>query len=33
MLWPAALHLAAASEDGPISKRWRIFRAALGRRL
>jgi phytoene synthase len=33
MLWPAALHLAAASENGPLSKRWRIFRAALGRRL
>jgi phytoene synthase len=32
-LWPAALHLAAANADGQLGKRWRIFRAALGRRL
>jgi phytoene synthase len=36
-LWPAILHLAAASEPGklrsPLSKRWRMFRAALTRRL
>jgi phytoene/squalene synthetase len=32
-LWPAALHLAAASADGQLGKRWRIFRAALCGRL
>jgi phytoene synthase len=32
-LWPAVLHLAAAAADTPLGKRWRMFRAALLRRL
>lgn len=32
-LWPAVLHLAAAGADSPFGKRWRMFRAALGRKL
>jgi hypothetical protein len=32
-LWPAVLHLAAAGTDSPLGKRWRMFRAALRRKL
>lgn len=32
-LWPAILHLAVADGDGPLRKRWRMFVAALRRRL
>ena len=32
-LWPAVLHLAAAGAEGPSGKRWRVFFAALRRRL
>lgn len=32
-LWPAVLHLPATGADGPLAKRWRIFKAALSRRL
>jgi phytoene synthase len=32
-LWPAVLHLAAAGAASPFGKRWRMFRAALGRKL
>jgi phytoene/squalene synthetase len=35
-LWPAVLHLAASATGAPrgaLSRRWRVLRAALGRRL
>lgn len=32
-LWPAVLHLAVAKGDAPLLKRWRMFVAALRRRL
>lgn len=33
VLWPAALHLAAAQAGSPLGKRWRLLSAALTRRL